>query len=229
MNMHPSISPPAAAVFYRPPFPKRLPVAMRKILPSAILLLACPVLAQGSGSPFQDSLRAAREQEARKRELRMELCYRPSTENAEKIKTLIERHGQKSLKDSTSVIRVVPCIVRNASKPADKLHFLKGSEGKYPDDINLLKREALKKRLKKLLGNRYKFLIKNFNVQTPIEFDGGIYTAFGCRAHNCADTNFMIAYDFSKDILHAGVREAPQVTVYSENGDIPGKIMEWAD
>lgn len=267
MNMHPSISPPAAAVHaevdnslvylclqtpngtinrdsstsykkqeilftatgFCPAAVFFRPLIMRKILTTAILLFVCLASALAQKNPSLDSIRAAREQEARKRELRMELCYRQSPENAEKIKTLIERYGQESRKDSTSVIRGVSYIVRNTSKPADKLHFLKGAEGKYPDDINLLKRNALKKRLKKLLGSKYKFLIKNFNVQTPIEFTGGIYTTFGCRAHSCADTNFMIAYDFSKDILYAGIREDPQVTIYSESGDIPGKIMEWAN
>lgn len=171
----------------------------------------------------RDSLRHVRKSKL------MSDSYRQSPEDAAKIKALIDRHEQKSRKDSAVVINGISCIVRNASKPSGKLHFLKDSEGKYPDDINLLKREAFKKRLKKLLGNRYKFLAKYFNVQTPVEFTGGIYTAFGCRAHNCADINFMIAYDFSKDILHVGIREDPQVIIYSENGDIPAKIMEWAD
>ncbi|MDR2887888.1 MAG: hypothetical protein LBV26_07820 [Bacteroidales bacterium] len=111
--------------------------------------------------------------------------------------------------------------------PRENLDFLKKLEEKYPYEVKMFENVAFSRRLKKLLGGRYGFLVKNFDVQTPIEIIDGIFIAFACRAHDCGTTDFMIAYDFARDALSAGVRENEQAKVYSENGEIPAKIAEW--
>lgn len=176
---------------------------------------------KSSGTCNQDSIRHVREAE-----LRMD-NYRQSPEDAQKIKALVERSARVSLPDSLIVINVISDRARNTGKPGNNLQFLRDSEGKYPDDIGLLKNNAFKRRLKNVLGKRYRFLKKNFNVQTPIEFIDGFFAAWGCQSHNCDATNFLIAYDFSNDVLHAGVREEGKEMVYSENGDIPAIIIKW--
>ena len=84
-------------------------------------------------------------------------------------------------------------------------------------------------RLKNLLGNsRYNFLIKTWAVETPMAFANNIFLAEGCQEHNCAGTNFIIAVDFSKDVMYAGIREEENVETYSEDGSTSTEISDWA-
>lgn len=108
------------------------------------------------------------------------------------------------------------------------LAFLRQLEGKYPDEVKLFENTIFRQRLRHLTGRQFRFMVRNFNVQTPAEIIDNIFVIFACRAHNCTYTDFIVVYDFTNDILHAGIRKKEQEKIYSEGGDIPAQILQWA-
>lgn len=127
-------------------------------------------------------------------------------------------------KEETNTITTVIQQTNNSSN----LDFLKSTNGKYPYEIKLLKNSILTQRLEKLIGNRYNFLKETWAVETPIEVKDNIFVAFGCQAHNCGSTNFIIIIDFNKNILYAGIRENDIVKLYSEDGSDSYKLNDFA-
>ena len=111
---------------------------------------------------------------------------------------------------------------------SDSLDFLKKFNGKYPHDVKLLDNLTLKRRLQKLLGNRYAFLKKTWAVENPIEIKNNIFVATGCQVHNCSSTNFIIVVDFSKKVVYAGIREEEKVKLYAEDGSSNQELNNWA-
>jgi len=110
----------------------------------------------------------------------------------------------------------------------NNLDFLKKLNGKYPYDVKLFNNSALMQRLKKLLGNsRFNFLKETWAVETPMEFTNNIFVASACQAHACAYTEFIIVYDFSNNVMYAGIREEGKVKTYSEDGSNSPIVNEW--
>lgn len=107
------------------------------------------------------------------------------------------------------------------------LELLKSSVGKYPSDFKLFENPIFLKRLKKLIGNRYDFLIDYWNIETPIEFKNEIYIIKGCEQHNCNWTNFIVTYDLTNNHLSVGIREEKKVKIFSEKKHHPFIIDEW--
>lgn len=114
-----------------------------------------------------------------------------------------------------------------AEKTINDLEFLKTLNGKYPNDAKLFENIAFTLRLKKILGDRYTFLKETWAVETPMEYSNDVFTASACQAHNCGATNFIIVYDFSKNVMYAGIREEEKVKTYAEDGSTNSKITEW--
>jgi clan AA aspartic protease (TIGR02281 family) len=110
---------------------------------------------------------------------------------------------------------------------SNKLDFLKNLNGKYPYEVKLFEESEFTQRLKNLLGNRYEFFEKNHGPETPIKYSNGVFVTWACKKHDCNLTNFIIVYDFSNDVMYAGIREDGQVETYSENGEISPIIIEW--
>jgi len=112
----------------------------------------------------------------------------------------------------------------------NKLEFLKELNGKYPNEVKLLENAALIERLKKLLGEeRYNYLNETWAVETPMEYKDNIFLASACQVHNCASTNFIIVYNFSTNILYAGIREDNQVKTYADDGSSSQEINNWVN
>lgn len=114
------------------------------------------------------------------------------------------------------------------SERTDNLNFLKTLNGKYPYDVKLLENPIFTQRLKTLLGNeRYNFLVENWATEIPIIFSNNFFVAEGCQLHNCSSTNFIIIYNFSNNVMYAGIREEENIKTYSEDGSNSIKINEW--
>lgn len=107
--------------------------------------------------------------------------------------------------------------------------FLRKLQGKYPFDVKLFNSQSLTTRLKKLLGNRYQFMVSTWAVEVPIEVKNNLFVANGCEQHNCGATNFIIVYDFTKNNLSAGIREGDKVNTYSEDGSNSPRVMQWVN
>jgi len=164
----------------------------------------------------------------------------------ENINKIINRYNNASLFEKQAIkqeplyrkLMEKGIIVEEKSKQnfndiprATELDFLKEYKDKYPSDVKLLENTIFYNRLKILLGDRCEFLINNFDVETPIEITDGYFVVEACQAHNCGSmgTGFIIVYDFSNDVMSAGVREEGEVKTYSENDETPLHINEWVE
>lgn len=113
-------------------------------------------------------------------------------------------------------------------QPTDSLgHFLQTNLGKYPRDIRLLEQPTLEKRLKKLVGTKnYKFIIKYFQTQTPLDTgnDYGhpeLIMTQGFETHNAATNYIILAYNPKTDNIAVKiVRDSiTQIFQEQEGGD----------
>ncbi len=115
-------------------------------------------------------------------------------------------------------------------RTATNLDFLKELNGKYPIKVKLFDNSAFTERLKKLLGySRYTFLTETWAVETPIQFTLNNFVVSGCKAHDCSSTYFIIVFDFSKNVMYAGIRENDEVTTYSEDGSNSTYVKFWSN
>ncbi len=94
------------------------------------------------------------------------------------------------------------------------------NEGKYPHDIKIFDDSEIGPRIKKVVGEKYGEIIKNFNVETPVVAEAGIYKFTGCKQHDCPAYQTTILYDASKDNLNVLVDQNGKITEYNENGKI---------
>lgn len=109
------------------------------------------------------------------------------------------------------------------------LRFLKDLNGQYPKDAKVFENADFTQRLQELLGDRYEFLVATWNVESPIIISDNSFIANACQAHNCMETNFIIVYSFSKNVLYAGIRENNEVKTYSEDGSAHLQVAHWAE
>lgn len=101
------------------------------------------------------------------------------------------------------------------SAPAIADLFLQ-NEGKYPHDIQLFDHENFNDRLKALLGDVYPSMIENFQTETPIVSENGIYKITGCKEHACPDFFTMILYDKDKDNLYVTIEKGEDKRMFLE-------------
>ncbi|MDI9873832.1 hypothetical protein [Flectobacillus rivi] len=127
-----------------------------------------------------------------------------------------------------SVAKIVE-TQKNTVGDDPSMTFLRKLQGKYPFDVKLFNSQSLTTRLKKLLGNRYQFMVSTWAVEVPIEVKNNLFVANGCEQHNCGATNFIIVYDFTKNNLSAGIREGDKVNTYSEDGSNSPRVMQWVN
>ncbi|KAA2217815.1 hypothetical protein [Chryseobacterium sediminis] len=92
--------------------------------------------------------------------------------------------------------------------------------GKYPHDIKLFEDKSITERLKKLAGTQYDEMVKNFDVETPITSENGIYKLSGCKQHDCPGYATHIYYDAKNDNLNVSIDKNGKVTDFAEKGKI---------
>ncbi|SFN21958.1 hypothetical protein SAMN05421594_1571 [Chryseobacterium oleae] len=92
--------------------------------------------------------------------------------------------------------------------------------GKYPHDIKLFEDKSFSDRVKKLTGAQYDEMLKNFNVESPIVSDNGIYKVTGCKQHDCPGYSTSIFYDAKTDNLNVSIDKNGKVTDFAEKGKI---------
>lgn len=122
-----------------------------------------------------------------------------------------------------------PSAASTDAKVSSDLAFLKKMK-----DASLtidIENKSLKSRIMKLVGTRYSFMKRLADTggpATPVELKDDIYSGFVCKAHDCADNNFIVAGDVKNNILHVGIRENGKAQVYSENNAAaPQAVTDW--
>lgn len=99
--------------------------------------------------------------------------------------------------------------------------------GKYPRDIKLFQQDTIAKRLKKIAGNSYEAMLKNFQTQTPIVTVDGVYKFTGCKEHDCPSFHTTILYDGYHDNFNIVISKNGKVQVLAEKGKITvSKVLE---
>ena len=95
--------------------------------------------------------------------------------------------------------------------------LFKNAISEYPYDVKLFDNPTLQQRMIKLLGKqRFDILVKNFEVETPIEYHDGAYSTFACQAHNCGFTEFEVLYFPYEDNLCIRYRVEDVESIFME-------------
>ncbi len=124
-------------------------------------------------------------------------------------------------------LMVVSCKFNDAPKATDAAesaktytNILTENVDLYPRDIDLFGDNAINKRVKALLGDQYSNMLQNFDTQSAIVTDAGLYKVTGCKAHDCVGYLTTILYDSHTDNLNVTISIAGKVKVYAEKGPI---------
>lgn len=143
-----------------------------------------------------------------------------------KLLTKEQEVNQKAQKQEETNQAVKHKVIENPNN--DNIDFLNNMNGKYPFKVKFLENILIKRRLKKLLGNRFAFFVETWAVETPIIIENNIFVAWGCQQHNCGSTNFIIVVNLQKNVMYAGIREEGQIETYSEDENtLPKQLLEW--
>lgn len=108
------------------------------------------------------------------------------------------------------------------------LNFLKKYDGKYADEVHLFEKKIFADRLEKLIGAEYFKMIKDdWTTIMPMEYRNDVFSAEGCKPHDCGANNYIIVYDFSEDAMYAGISNNEKAETFSENGKTSPKVEKW--
>ncbi|RXM50244.1 MULTISPECIES: hypothetical protein [unclassified Chryseobacterium] len=122
-------------------------------------------------------------------------------------------------KDSTVTPKTDSATVTAASTNAT-VDIITKNEGKYPHDVKLFEDKSFAERVKKLVGKEYDEMLKNFNVESPIVSDNGIYKTHGCKQHDCPGYATSIYYDSKNDNLNVSIDKNGKISEFLEKGKI---------
>lgn len=122
-------------------------------------------------------------------------------------------------KDSVTTPKTDSAATAAPSAPAPD-NVITKNVGKYPHDIKFFEDKGISERLKKLTGNQYDEMVKNFNVESPVVSENGIYKLTGCKQHDCPGYATSIYYDAKNDNLNVSIDKNGKVTEFAEKGKI---------
>ncbi|MGX5686998.1 hypothetical protein ACWKWW_20825 [Chryseobacterium cucumeris] len=122
-------------------------------------------------------------------------------------------------KDSVTTPKTDSAATAAPSAPAPD-NVITKNVGKYPHDIRFFEDKGISERLKKLTGNQYDEMVKNFNVESPVVSENGIYKLTGCKQHDCPGYATSIYYDAKNDNLNVSIDKNGKVTEFAEKGKI---------
>jgi hypothetical protein len=132
----------------------------------------------------------------------------------------------------SGVITIAPnTAIKLGDQKRKDLGALRDFKGKYPYEIKLFEHANLRFRLKALLGDeRYAFIKRLRQVESPIEIEDGLLYSWAMQAHSGGNPSAVILFDFNTDILYVGIRKNNVSTVYSEDGSkAPQKLVDWTN
>ena len=119
------------------------------------------------------------------------------------------------------------------SEDADSpLAYLKEYGGKMSFQTDFFESEPFNTRLKALLGNKHKAILRDLSVQGPIAAKGGTVSVHGCRPHNCGEVETMVYVDLATENILVGYLQDGFVSAFNEHplveGQYPKTFTEWA-
>lgn len=100
------------------------------------------------------------------------------------------------------------------------LTIITENEGRYPRDIRIFESPTFSTRLRNIAGAQYDSIIKNFNVETPVVSEAGIYKFTGCKQNSCPEFHTTILYDSANNNLNVLIQENETTNEFTEKGKI---------
>ena len=70
------------------------------------------------------------------------------------------------------------------------------------------------------MGNEYPYFHENWNVQTPIEEENNIYSASGCKQHDCPSYYSVVYFDVAKNNINVLIKRGVHFKLFTEKGEI---------
>ncbi|MEI3791380.1 MULTISPECIES: hypothetical protein [unclassified Chryseobacterium] len=129
-----------------------------------------------------------------------------------------------SSKDSLAAITKDSVIIKAdsaiSSASSSTRNIITNNIGKYPNDIKLFENEDFTDRVKKITGTQYDEIFKNFNVESQIVSENGIYKVAGCKQHDCPGYSTSIFYDSKNDNLNVAIDKNGKITDFTEKEKI---------
>lgn len=111
-------------------------------------------------------------------------------------------------------------IIVTHATPVTSLAFIEKHEGKTAREAGMFNDSTLVIRLQDLLKNEYPYFQENWNVQTPIEAEKGIYTASGCKQNDCSSYYSIIYFDVANNNINVLIKRGMHYKLFTENGEI---------
>lgn len=128
--------------------------------------------------------------------------------------------GKDTLATTMPKDSVVSSTKADSGTAAVSENIITKNVGKYPHDIKLFEDKNFTDRLKKLLGKKYDEMVKNFNVESPITSENGIYKVTGCKQHDCPGYSTDIYFDSKDDNMNVLIDQNGSLTDFSEKKKI---------
>ena len=129
-----------------------------------------------------------------------------------------------SSKDSLATMAKDSVTIKTDSANSSTRNIITNNIGKYPHDIKLFENKDFADRVKKITGAQYDEMFKNFNVESQIVSENGIYKVTGCKQHDCPGYSTSIFYDSKNDNLNVAIDKNGKVTDFTEKEKI--KVTE---
>lgn len=146
------------------------------------------------------------------------------------LSTVVLLFGCKSQENNeqNEVENTIDHIITTNAKPGTSLDIIKKWEGKTAREAGLFNDSVLVQRLQDLLGKEYMYFQENWNVQTPITEEKNIYTASGCKQHDCASYNSVVYFDVKNNNINVLIKRGPQFKLFTEKGpmDLPKEMKK---
>ena len=103
----------------------------------------------------------------------------------------------------------------------DSLNFIKSWIGKTAKEVSMFDNSVLQRRFLALLGpEEYTLLKNNWMVQTPFEEESGIYSASGCKQHDCPSYHVIMYFDVANNNINIAMFKNNNFRMYAEKGEI---------
>lgn len=97
----------------------------------------------------------------------------------------------------------------------------------YAGVFHMFKDKRIADRLQKMMGASDFEALKNISqVETPIQFNNGMFWASGFKAHQCCDPITVWAYDSYTNNFYVWIRKDDREYWWSESGNVPLKFRE---
>lgn len=121
-------------------------------------------------------------------------------------------------------------IKKDSTERILNLNFLKDYNGKYPYEVKLLENKIIIEEITNLIGEKFSYLKKIWNVEVPMEINNDVFVASACKAHDCGYTNAIIVIKLDTGEFFVGIRTDNKVrTYYDENSSPPKQMIDWAN